>query len=293
MKQNNYHYKIKDWILKPSQLEICNNEQTHNLQNKVVEVLIELVEANGQVVTNERLLAKVWKDTIVTQNSLNKAISELRKCLNDTPIQSEYIETIPRKGYRLIPKAVKIEIQPDSIKIKKKRTSFISLGIIAICLFYIVFNFILKPKFSINVLSPDGHDVALIREEDNKFNLFIENILSGQVVKLDSFDKPESVVLNWSSDSNYLMYNTTQAKQSFYSFSVINILTKKIGYIKFDKSKEHDYKNLKTKLTDSNSVFLNHNNVIQKNKEVAYINYQKNDTIKVLFKDNLISDFKW
>jgi len=293
MKQVNYHYKIKDWTLKPQSLELCNNEQSFNLQNKVIQVLIELIEANGQIVSNETLLKKVWKDTVVTQNSLNKAISELRKYFNDTPAHPKYIETIPRKGYRLLQKAVKVEVSPDPIKVKRKRRNLVFIGIITICMSYIVFNILLKPDMSISVLSPNGNDVAFLRDSNTGYTLFIENIVSGQIVELDSFSKPESIVLNWSSDNNYLMYNTTEAQQKFYSFSVINITTKKTNYIKFDKKDGDDAKHLNTKLTDSSSVFLDHNSVLQKNKEVAYINYQENDTIKVLFKDNLISDFKW
>lgn len=64
---------------------------------KAIEVLILLVQAQGNPVTKEELLSKVWPDAIVEEGSLTSHISLLRKTLGE-----HYIETIPKRGYRFI-----------------------------------------------------------------------------------------------------------------------------------------------------------------------------------------------
>ncbi len=63
-------------------------------------VLAVLVARPGQVVSKQALLDEVWKDTHVTDTSLAEAVSLLRQALGDDPQRGDYIQTIPRRGYR-------------------------------------------------------------------------------------------------------------------------------------------------------------------------------------------------
>ncbi len=291
IENKNYHYKIKDWILNPQTLEISNKEKKLHLQSKVMDVLIELIEANGQIISKEELLNKVWKGTIVTENSLNKTISELRKVFNQSKNDSQFIETIPKKGYRLIVSVKKIEIQHKGIPIYKNKQSLILITIAVIGIGIFLWLNVRKNIEHNSILSPNGTDIAYIKEDGTQFSLFVENLLNGEITKFDSFEQPESIALNWSSDSHNIIYNTTQEKHQFYSISVINTLTKEISYIKFSKSS--DYELLNSVDQPKNSTLLDHSKLTQRNNKVHYINYSKTDTIKVLFRDDLINDFKW
>lgn len=71
--------------------------QRTSLTPKAVEVLIALVEAQGAVLAKEELLKRVWADAIVEEGSLASHISLLRKTLGE-----DYIETIPKRGYRFV-----------------------------------------------------------------------------------------------------------------------------------------------------------------------------------------------
>ena len=72
------------------------------LRPKVVELLTMLVEAHGNPVTKDELLQKVWADAIVEEGTLASHISVLRKALGEGPESAQYIETIPKRGYRFV-----------------------------------------------------------------------------------------------------------------------------------------------------------------------------------------------
>lgn len=69
---------------------------------RVSEVLEYLLHHAGEVVEKRELLEAVWRDTMVGEDSLSKAVSLLRSALQDDPHDPEYVQTIPRRGYRFI-----------------------------------------------------------------------------------------------------------------------------------------------------------------------------------------------
>src|SRR6202521_2747168 len=69
------------------------------LYPKAMDVLIFLVECQGNVATKEELLERVWPDTFVEESSLTRTISVLRKALGDPPEGHAFIRTVPKRGY--------------------------------------------------------------------------------------------------------------------------------------------------------------------------------------------------
>ena len=72
------------------------------LPPRALGVLAVLATRPGQVVTKQQLLDQVWKDTNVTDTSLAEAVSLLRQALGDEPQRGDFIQTIPRRGYRFV-----------------------------------------------------------------------------------------------------------------------------------------------------------------------------------------------
>ena len=72
------------------------------LQRKTFEVLIALLQKQGEVVTREELKATLWsvESPVNHDASLNSTINKLRRALGESTDKVSYIETIPRKGYR-------------------------------------------------------------------------------------------------------------------------------------------------------------------------------------------------
>src|SRR5580692_7550338 len=85
------------------------------LPPKVAELLIALVQAAGRVLTREELLQRLWPDTVVEEGSLTSHISLLRKALGEDPKQQDFIETLPKRGYRFVAPVKRAASQaPDS-----------------------------------------------------------------------------------------------------------------------------------------------------------------------------------
>ncbi|MBV8068810.1 MAG: winged helix-turn-helix domain-containing protein [Acidobacteriaceae bacterium] len=80
------------------------------LTPKALDTLIALAAEPGRVFARRELIAKVWPDTFVAENSLDQNISAIRKALGDEIT----IETVPRRGYRLLVDQKVVELQPSS-----------------------------------------------------------------------------------------------------------------------------------------------------------------------------------
>ena len=94
------HYEFGPFRLDPAGGVLLRQGKRSALTPKVVEVLTILVEARGNAITKEELLQRVWADTVVEEGSLTSHISILRKSLGDGPDGQQFIETIPKRGYR-------------------------------------------------------------------------------------------------------------------------------------------------------------------------------------------------
>jgi len=84
--------------------EVSKNGVRLKLQGKVYQVLLALIEKQGEVVTREELRVRLWPaDTHVNYDAnVNTTVNKLRQALGDSSDKPLYIETIPRKGYCLI-----------------------------------------------------------------------------------------------------------------------------------------------------------------------------------------------
>ncbi|MEZ5284729.1 MAG: winged helix-turn-helix domain-containing protein [Vicinamibacterales bacterium] len=76
--------------------------QAVDLSPRLVQILAHLIERDGDIVTKEELLERFWPDTFVAENTLTRAIADIRKALHDAPGRPTVIQTIARRGYRFI-----------------------------------------------------------------------------------------------------------------------------------------------------------------------------------------------
>ncbi len=72
------------------------------LRLKVFDTLLVLVENAGRLITKQDLLDAIWPETTVEENNLNHNVSVLRKALGERATGQQYIETVPRVGYRFV-----------------------------------------------------------------------------------------------------------------------------------------------------------------------------------------------
>lgn len=104
----NFYYEFGNHRLEPKNKRLFRESEVVKLPPKVFETLLLLVEKSGQTVSKEELFDKIWSDTIVEENNLSQNIFQLRKTLNNGDKSVNYIETLPKCGYRFTAKVQKI-----------------------------------------------------------------------------------------------------------------------------------------------------------------------------------------
>ena len=72
------------------------------LTPKVFDTLLVLLENSGHVLTKKELMQQVWPDSFVEENNLAQNISILRKALGEGKEGEQYIQTVPKRGYRFL-----------------------------------------------------------------------------------------------------------------------------------------------------------------------------------------------
>jgi TolB-like protein/DNA-binding winged helix-turn-helix (wHTH) protein/Flp pilus assembly protein TadD len=95
-------FRIADWTVEPALTRLTRNGNTVRLEPKVMAVLVYLAERPGQAVSREELEEAVWAGTIVSYDALTGAIQKLRKAFNDDSRRPRIIETLSKRGYRLV-----------------------------------------------------------------------------------------------------------------------------------------------------------------------------------------------
>lgn len=84
-----------------SRNQITQNKESQTLAPKALSVLTYLAQHQGKVVSQDELMEHVWKETIVSPNTLQRSIAQLRKALGDDGKVQIYIKTHAKKGYSL------------------------------------------------------------------------------------------------------------------------------------------------------------------------------------------------
>jgi DNA-binding winged helix-turn-helix (wHTH) protein len=95
-------YALGEWLVLPSLDRLERDGETVRLEPKWMDTLNVLAARSGEVIGRNQLLREVWGGSFVAESTLSRTIAELRRCLGDDAHQPRYIETIPRRGYRLL-----------------------------------------------------------------------------------------------------------------------------------------------------------------------------------------------
>jgi len=95
-------YRFGDFMVDSDQKVLLRQGTPTPLTPKVFDTLLVLVENSGRIVEKEELMNRLWPDSFVEEANLTFNIQQLRKSLGDNARKPQYIETVPRRGYRFI-----------------------------------------------------------------------------------------------------------------------------------------------------------------------------------------------
>jgi len=94
-------YTLGPYQIDAQRRRLMHNGDTVPIPDRQFDILLHLAAHAGTIVPKDALVQVAWKDVAVTDNSLEQAISSLRRTLGTPQGGGQYIETVPRRGYRL------------------------------------------------------------------------------------------------------------------------------------------------------------------------------------------------
>ncbi len=92
-------FRFGDWLVRPASLVLQRGDQTVPLEPRLMQVLVLLCSAPGQVFSADELLQRCWDDAELGDNPVHKCLALLRKALGDSASSPRYIRTLRRQGY--------------------------------------------------------------------------------------------------------------------------------------------------------------------------------------------------
>ena len=97
-----HYYEFGPFRLNATERLLQRGNDVVPLTPKVFDTLLVLVENCGHVLEKTKLMEQLWPDSFVEESSLTQNISLLRRALSDLGSDENYIETIPKRGYRFV-----------------------------------------------------------------------------------------------------------------------------------------------------------------------------------------------
>lgn len=107
-------FLLLDSRVEPLTGQVTRGDSSVHLPPKAIEVLLFLAKSPRTLVSRADILGKVWGDENASQVSLNHAISEIRHALGDDLSNPTFLQTVPRRGYRLLVEPVLLSARPEA-----------------------------------------------------------------------------------------------------------------------------------------------------------------------------------
>ncbi|WP_196137138.1 winged helix-turn-helix domain-containing protein [Aliikangiella sp. G2MR2-5] len=256
-------WTIRQFTFCEDQQLLISEQGEFPLEPRQAEVLAFFCRKPNQLITRDELVAEVWQGSVVTDNAINRIIAKLRKSLNDSAKQSEFIVTLPRKGYRFIAPVVAQEPADTPYESQEKVASHdqktpvlfnrMIIGLLGVSLAaFMLFKFWpgenqkYQTKFkSIKALtrdrgeeflpavSPDGRYLTYAAYKDDYLSLYIKDLKTNEKRLLSDL-KGNAGNGDWSGDGSQFLYLYTTPE------------TCELRIIEFDKVDKLSIKSKKT-----------------------------------------------
>ena len=111
--QTSDFYEFGRFRLKAGERVLLRGGELVPLTPKGFDILLTLLENGGRIVPKDDLMKKVWPNTFVEEGNLTQNVSLLRKALGESATGPQFIETVPRRGYRFVAPVNRIHRNDD------------------------------------------------------------------------------------------------------------------------------------------------------------------------------------
>jgi DNA-binding winged helix-turn-helix (wHTH) protein len=94
--------QVGHWQVQPTLNRIRDGRTVRHLEPQVINLLVFLASSGGRVVSKDEIIDAVWDGRFIAEATLTRSIADLRRALDDNQRCPQYIETIAKRGYRLV-----------------------------------------------------------------------------------------------------------------------------------------------------------------------------------------------
>ncbi len=160
--------KVGEWHADRATCTLAGSAGEQRLEPKVMDLLFLLAGAPGKVFSREQILEALWPGLIVGDDALARTVSKLRQALGDDARAPRYIETISKRGYRLL-----ADVVPDATvdapvaKTTATRWLRVGLGLLGLAVLMVVIAFVIPASLR-NAPAQHAHEAAA---SDEHFSL--------------------------------------------------------------------------------------------------------------------------
>src|SRR5262245_56725269 len=95
-------FQLGGWHIQPTLNLISGDGTIRHLEPQVMDLLVFLARRGGSVVSKDEMIEGGWQGRFIAESTLTRSIADLRRALGDTQQCPQYIETIAKRGYRLV-----------------------------------------------------------------------------------------------------------------------------------------------------------------------------------------------
>jgi DNA-binding winged helix-turn-helix (wHTH) protein/tetratricopeptide (TPR) repeat protein len=131
-------FLLADWLVQPGLSRMSRGGQSVHVRAKVMDLLVYFAQRPDAVLSKDALLDGVWGTTDISESALTRSITELRQALGDDADRPSIIETISKRGYRLIapvatapdptPSPDQVEPAASAVIVRRSRRAAVSIG---------------------------------------------------------------------------------------------------------------------------------------------------------------------
>ncbi len=168
--------------------------ETQHLEPKVMDVFVLLAEQADELVSRDKLLDAVWTGHVAADELLTGAISDLRRTLHDDSGDPKYIETIPKRGYRLtgdiyLLDGTRLEKSQARSQSNQRKMAVVIMTALALALVYFAYDeFVIDPAQE-QALRSDASDLSVavlpfVNMSDDPSNEYFADGLSEEILNL-------------------------------------------------------------------------------------------------------------
>jgi DNA-binding winged helix-turn-helix (wHTH) protein/Tol biopolymer transport system component len=249
-----YIYEFESFRLDPRRKSLWHRGELVPLTPKAFETLHVLVRNSGEVVEKSELLDEVWADTFVEESTLSQNILTLRKTLGSFGEGTQFIATVPRRGYRFVPPVQKLNgavsltngngrtvpatvLDIAAVKNQDKKKRFPVLSIAAVVILLAVASvawFLGRPSHFVDTkfgaasvsdllsdgniraagISPDGKLLSLIETRDDKDRILVRHVNDANLIEVVPQMEGKIAGMSFSPDSQSVFYNVYRNEPS-------------------------------------------------------------------------------